>query len=135
MAQLKTQPTDQDVETFLQSVPEPAQSDCRELVAMMAAETDATPVMWGSSMVGFGSRHLRYDSGRELEWFVVGFAPRKRALTLYLTGGLEQHADQLTRLGPHSTGKGCLYVRRLDEVDRTVLAEMIRSAVAVASAE
>jgi hypothetical protein len=127
MAELKTRPTDDDVESFLQSVPEPAQSDCRELVVLMRAATGAEPVMWGSSIVGFGSVHYRYASGREGDWFSVGFSPRKKSLTLYLSDGVDRHAEQLQRLGTHSTGKGCLYITRLADVDREVLAELIGS--------
>lgn len=132
MAELRTQPTGDDVEAFLASLPEPAQSDCRDLVTMMRAATGEPPVMWGSSIVGFGSVHYRYDSGREVDWFPVGFAPRKRTLTLYLGNSIDVHADHLARLGKHSTGKGCLYVKRLDDVDREVLVELIREAASSA---
>jgi hypothetical protein len=128
MAELKTKPTEGDVEAFLQTVPEPAQSDCRELVGLMSAATGAEPVMWGASIVGFGSVHYRYASGREGDWFQVGFSPRKRSLTLYLMNGVDGHSEQLERLGKHSTGKGCLYVKRLDDVDREVLRELITEA-------
>lgn len=131
MAELKTRPNDNDVEAFIASVPEPARSDCRELVAMMRSATGAEPVMWGESIVGFGSRHYRYASGREGDWFAVGFSPRARSLTLYLTGGVERHADRLERLGRHRTGKGCLYVTRLDDVDRDVLAAVVNDAASV----
>jgi len=130
MAELKTRPTDGDVEEFLQSVPEPAQSDCRELASIMSAATGSDPTMWGSSIVGFGSVHYRYASGREGDWFRVGFSPRKRSLTLYLMNGVEAHAEQLERLGKHSTGKGCLYIKRLDDVDREVLVELVNEASA-----
>ena len=131
MAELKTRPNDKDVEAFIASVPEPAQSDCRELVAMMRSATGADPVMWGDSIVGFGSRHYRYASGREGDWFQVGFSPRARSLTLYLTDGVDRHAARLDDLGRHRTGKGCLYVTRLDDVDRDVLAEVINDAAGV----
>jgi hypothetical protein len=128
MAELKTKPTDDDVEAFIDSVPEAARSDCRELVTLMQAATDAPPVMWGSSIVGFGEVHYRYASGREGDWFAVGFSPRKKSLTLYLTGGVDRHAEHLERLGPHTTGKGCLYIKRLDDVDRDVLQALISEA-------
>ena len=130
VAELKTRPTDDDVEAFLQSVPEPAQSDCRVLAAMMRDATGADPVMWGSSIVGFGKVHYQYASGREGDWFRVGFSPRKRALTIYLMDGVDRHADQLERLGPHTTGKGCLYIKRLDDVDADVLAELVGDSAA-----
>jgi hypothetical protein len=125
MAEPKTRPTDGDVEAFLSSVPEPAQSDCRALVTMMSSATGAAPVMWGSSIVGFGSVHYRYASGREGDWFRVGFSPRKRALTVYLMDGVDRHSHQLERLGEHSVGKGCLYIKRLDDVDEDVLVEIV----------
>ncbi len=131
MAELKTRPNDQDVEAFIASVPEPAQSDCRELIGMMRSATGADPVMWGDSIVGFGSRHYRYASGREGDWFRVGFSPRARSLTLYLTDGVDRHAARLDDLGRHRTGKGCLYVTRLDDVDRDVLAAVINDAAGV----
>jgi hypothetical protein len=128
MAELKTTPNDGDVDAFIDSVPEPARSDCRELVALMAAATGAPPVMWGSSIVGFGEVHYRYASGREGDWFAVGFSPRKKNLTVYLTDGIDKHARHLDRLGPHSTGKGCLYIKRLDDIDRAALGSLIREA-------
>lgn len=128
MAELETKPTDDDVDAFLATVPEPTRSDCRELVTIMKAATGADPVMWGSSIVGFGSTHFRYASGREGDWFRVGFSPRKRNLTLYLLDGVDSHAEQLQRLGKHSTGKGCLYIKQLDDVDRGVLVELINDA-------
>ncbi len=131
MAELKTKPTGADVEAFLQAVPEPAQSDCRELVRIMAAATGAEPLMWGSSIVGFGSMRYRYAGGREGDWFQVGFSPRSRNLTLYLTDGVDRHADQLNRLGKHTTGRGCVYVKRLDDVDRGVLVDLINDAAAL----
>ena len=130
MAELKTRPSGDDVDAFLAGVPEPARSDCRELVTLMTTATGSAPVMWGSSIVGFGEHHYRYASGREGDWFEVGFAPRARSLTLYLMGGVERHRDLLDRLGRHTTGKGCLYVKRLDDVDREVLARLLDDAVA-----
>lgn len=131
MAQPKTTPTDGDVAAFIASIEdERVRADCDELVAMMSAATGETPVMWGRSIIGFGTVAYRYASGREGDWFSVGFSPRKRALTLYLMDGVDAHADQLAHLGPHSTGKGCLYLKRLDDVDREVLRQIIGSAAA-----
>lgn len=84
--------------------------------------------MWGSSIVGFGDVHFRYASGHEADWFAVGFSPRKKNLTLYLTDGIDRHTEHLERLGPDATGKGCLYIKRLDAVDREVLDALIREA-------
>ena len=128
MAELKTQPTGANVEAFLQSVPEPARSDCRELVTIMSAATGAQPQMWGSAIVGFGSMRYRYASGQKGDWFRVGFSPRSRNLTLYLADGVDRHAEQLARLGKHTTGKGCVYVKRLDDIERGVLVELINDA-------
>jgi hypothetical protein len=86
--------------------------------------------MWGSSIVGFGSYHYRYESGREGDWFRTGFSPRKQNLTLYIMDGFEKYAALLERLGKFKTGKSCLYVRRLDDVDRKVLAKLIDKSLA-----
>ena len=130
MAELKTKPSDAGVEEFLQSVPdERKRADSRTLLEMMQAATGAPPQMWGSSIVGFGSYHYTYASGREGDWFVTGFAPRKQNLTLYFMGGFDQRADLLAKLGKHKLGKGCLYINRLGDVDRDVLAELIAAAV------
>lgn len=130
MAELKTKASDASVEEFLQSVPdERKQQDSRVLLAMMQTATGAPPQMWGSSIVGFGSYHYTYASGREGDWFVAGFSPRKQNLTLYLMGGLDQHAGLLGKLGKHKLGKGCLYINRLADVDRDVLAQLIDAAV------
>jgi len=130
MAEMKTQPHDGDVAAFLDAIADPArQADARAVCALMERVTDEPPVMWGPSIVGFGSRHRIYDTGREIDWMLVGFAPRKASTTLYVTEGFESHADLLGRLGPHSTGKSCLYVKRLDQVDLKVLEELVRHSV------
>jgi hypothetical protein len=129
MAELKTQANDGDVEEFLSGVePVARREDARAVCALMARVTGADPVMWGASIIGFGQRHLVYESGRELDWMVVGFSPRKAATTLYLPGEPEEYADELDRLGPHTTGKSCLYVKRLADVDQDVLAELVARA-------
>jgi hypothetical protein len=91
--------------------------------------TGHEPRMWGSSIVGFGQYHFKYPSGREGDWFRTGFSPRKQNLTLYVMSGFEGHEKLLARLGKHKTGKGCLYINRLDEVDRDVLSELIRKSL------
>lgn len=126
MAELKTTANDGDVEAFLASISDAArQADARAVCARMARVTGEPPVMWGASIVGFGSRHLVYDSGRELDWMVVGFSPRKAATTLYLPGPVEAYADELGRLGTHTTGKGCLYIKKLSDVDESVLDALV----------
>lgn len=130
MAELKTTRNDGSVDEFLAAVPDPGRrADAVAVCSLMAEVTGAPPAMWGVGIVGFGSRRLRYDTGRELDWFDVGFSPRKQALTLYLPGELSGYADLLDRLGPHRLGKGCLYVKRLADVDAGVLESVLRRAV------
>jgi hypothetical protein len=129
-------PTNKTVENkgsvprFLKSVADPQRrKDCETVAAMMEATTKAKPAMWGTSIVGFGKQHYKYESGREGDWFTAGFSPRKDSLTLYLTGGFRKHGDLLDRLGKYKTGKSCLYIKRLDDVDQTVLKELIARSV------
>jgi len=132
MAELKTKKTEASVDDFLNSLPsEQTQKDCFEIVKLMGQATKAKPKMWGSSIIGFGSTHLKYASGRELDWMMIGFSPRKQNLTLYLTGSLDSYADLLQKLGKHKTGGGCLYVKTLKDVDTKVLKEIIQRSVKV----
>lgn len=121
-----TRPGTGDVDTFLATV-EPARrrEDARSVLAMMREVTGMDPVLWGGSMVGFGRQPYRTADGKEREWFAVGLAPRRAALTLYGLTYHGSHSDLLDRLGPHTTGKGCLYLKRLDDVDPGVLRELI----------
>ncbi|MEV6205781.1 DUF1801 domain-containing protein [Kitasatospora sp. NPDC051914] len=129
MGEPKTVPTDASPEDFLAGVPdERRRTDARALCALIAEATGAPPRMWGGSMVGFGTYHYRYASGREGDWPPVALAPRKQALVLYIAEGFEPHTELLARLGPHGTGKGCLYLKRLADVDRDALAEMVAAA-------
>ncbi|WP_199922868.1 DUF1801 domain-containing protein [Streptomyces sp. NRRL B-24484] len=105
-------------------------AEAQELCALIAAATGAPAEMWGASMVGFGSYSHRYASGRTGEWPPIAFAPRRQALVLYLAEGFEPYAGLLARLGPHTTGRGCLYLRRLADVDRDVLTELVRTSFA-----
>ena len=126
MAELKTQPTDQDVDRFLDSIAdEQRREDCRAISEMMREATGDAPRMWGDSIVGFGRRRYRYASGREGDWFITGFSPRKQNLTLYLWYGFEQDGELLQRLGKHKSGKACLYIKRLSDLDRQALRELI----------
>lgn len=130
MSDNKTVPTDQDVRAFIDGVEgEQKRQDSYELLQMMQEITGEPPVMWGSSMIGFGEQHYKYESGREGDTFVVGFSPRKRAITLYLNCGFDGLQGLLDRLGKHKTGAACLYVNRLDDVDRGVLRELVEQAV------
>lgn len=130
MAELKTKPRTASVAGFIAKVAgEERRADCTKLVEIMKAITRAEPRMWGPSIVGFGDWHYVSDSGREGDWFITGFSPRKQDLSLYLMGGLDIHAEKLARLGKHKRGKGCLYLKRLADVDLAVLKAMIRESV------
>ena len=130
MAELKTKVNRGSVAAFIVTVPDlQKRRDCRELVTVMQRITRAKPEMWGTSIIGFGRYQYRYPGGRIAEWCLTGFSPRKQSLTLYLMGGLERHAAELRKLGTHKTGRTCLYIKSLDDVDRGVLAGMIRTSV------
>jgi hypothetical protein len=137
MAELKTKKTDASVDDFLNALPnEQVRKDCFEIVEMMKRATKEEPKMWGSSIIGFGSIHLKYASGRELDWMRIGFSPRKQNLTLYaLPGSLDTYADLLAKLGKHKRGVGCLYIKTLKDVDAQVLQELIQRSVKVAAKE
>ena len=130
MAELKTKPHDGDVHAFLASVPdERRRGDAIAVCSLMEEITGEPPTMWGTSIVGFGRYRYRYASGREGEWFVVGFSPRKQNLTLYIMDGFGGYQELLGRLGKHSTGKACLYLKRLDDADPEVLRSLIAQSV------
>ena len=131
MAELKTKATDDDAEAFLAAVPdERRRADARQVCDLLARVTGEPAVMWGKAIVGFGRRRLRYDSGRELDWMEIGFSPRKANTTIYLSGGLDTYADLLARLGKHTTGGGCLYLKSLNDVDPAVLEKIVTRSVA-----
>lgn len=126
MAELKTKPNDQDVEAFLNGVEdEKKRQACFTVQEIMEQATGAKAKMWGDSIVGFGSYHYKYASGREGEWMLTGFAPRKRNLTLYIMSGFDEYDQLLAKLGKYSTGKSCLYINRIDDVDLDVLKELV----------
>ena len=130
MAELKTKLNDASVDEFLESVKdEQTRADCYQILDMMQKASKAAPKMWGTSIIGFGDYHYKYESGRENDWFLAGFSPRKQNLTLYLMGGFEGQAELLGQLGKHSLGKGCLYIKKLEEVDTKVLKKLISSSV------
>lgn len=129
MAELKTRPTADSARDHVDTISDPERRrDCLELMAMMSEVSGEPPVLWGGSIVGFGSYRYRYASGRTGKWFRVGFASRKRALTLYLTSNLDDWVQHLDALGPHRRGKGCLYVRRLSDLRRGQLRRLIAEA-------
>ena len=125
-AERKTRATKGSVEKCLGALDPDRRTDCETLVRMLTRVTKAPPKMWGKAIVGFGDVHMTYESGRELDWFVAGFSPRKKDLTLYLMGCPPLEGDLGKRLGKHSIGKGCLYIQRLSDVDLGVLEEIAR---------
>ncbi len=130
MAELKTKGTGKSVKKFIDGIAdEKMRRDCRKLLKLMGEVTKAKPKMWGSSMVGFGTYHYKYASGREGDWFLTGFSPRKLNLTLYLMAGFGRYDGLLKKLGKYKTGKSCLYVRTLDDIDPSTLKSLIRESV------
>jgi hypothetical protein len=130
MAELKTKKNEASVAEFLNAIrDETRRQDCFTVLELMKKATKAEPKMWGSSIVGFGEYHYQYESGRAGDWFQMGFSPRKQTLTLYLMSGLEAHRELLAKLGKHKTGKGCLYINHLADIEIKVLKEMIGQTV------
>ena len=130
LAEIKTKQTDSSVEAFIDKLPdEQKRKDSRIILQMMEKASKEKPKMWGSSMIGFGN--VRYKSpatGREVDWFKIGFSPRKGNLSLHLISDFKQHADSLKKLGKHKTGVGCLYINKLEDVDIKVLEKIINAA-------
>jgi Domain of unknown function (DU1801) len=130
MAEPKTKPTDLSVETFLITVADEARrADCFKVMKLMQKITKAKAAMWGAAIVGFGSYHYRYASGQEGDWPLTGFSPRKQNLTIYIMSGFEQHVDLMNRLGKYKTGKSCLYLKQLEDVDLGILSKLIDQSV------
>lgn len=127
MAELKTKPNDQSVEAFLNGIEDKKRrADCLALLALMKEATQEEPKMWGDSIVGFGSYHYKYASGREGDWFLTGFSPRKQNLTLYIMAGFSRYDELMQGLGKYTTGKACLYVKKLEDVDLGTLRELVK---------
>jgi hypothetical protein len=130
MAENKTKPTSGSVQGFLEGIENPVKrNDSMALVQLMSEITGADPVMWGDAIVGFGDYRYKYASGREGDWFQVGFSPRKQNLSIYVMGYLEQYPDILKDLGKYKHGKGCLYVKRLEDIDMEVLRSLIETSI------
>jgi hypothetical protein len=134
MPELKTKATSASVTAFLETVDELRRADCKALVKLLQAATGSKPKMWGPSIIGFGEHAYKNAAGKSVDWFVAGFSPRKRDLTLYLMPGVQRYPEYLAKLGPHSTGKSCLYIKRLDDVDVKVLERLVTAAVKCARA-
>ena len=130
-SKLKTQPNDASVAAFLDGISdERRRKDALAVLALMKKVTKAEPKMWGGSIVGFGLRHYQYASGRNGDWFVMGFSPRKAALVLYRMGGLQPHAALLKSLGKHKTGGGCLYIQNLEDIHQPTLISLMKESLA-----
>lgn len=128
MSENKTQPTVVSVEDFIADVPHPTrQADARVLDEMFRRITGYEPRMWGPTIIGYGQYHYIYDSGREGDCCATGFSPRKANLSLYIMPGYQDYSEILSRLGKHKTGKACLYINKLADVDLTVLEELVRT--------
>jgi Domain of unknown function (DU1801) len=129
-AELKTKVNDASVKNFLASIPDEGQrNDTQQIFEMLQQATKAEPKMWGESIIGFGTYHYIGKSGREGDWYVAGVSPRKQNLTLYVMNGWEPYPELLAKLGKHSLGKGCLYIKRLDDVNLPTLKKLISQAV------
>jgi hypothetical protein len=136
MATLKTQPTKESVNEFLDKIAdEQRRKDCQVVLKLMSDVTGAKAEMWGPSIVGFGRYRYKYESGREGEWMITGFSPRKGDLTLYLTPGCEQFFELMKNLGQHKTGKSCLYIKKLADVDLKLLRQLVEKVVAKTAAK
>lgn len=128
MAELKTKKTDESVAAFLNKVEdEQKRKDSFEIIAVMQAATGLPPKMWGTGIIGFGSYHYKYESGHEGDMCLIGFSPRKQNIALYGMGGAERNYDLLQKLGKHKTGKGCLYINKLNDVNPGILKEIIKA--------
>ena len=130
MAQLKTKQNDKSVEDFLNEITdEKKRQDSFTILELMEKATGKNPKMWGANIVGFGSYSYKYESGREGEWFLAGFAPRKGNLTLYIMSGFSKYAELLAKLGKHKTGNSCLHIKKTEDVNLDVLREMIEKSI------
>jgi len=130
MAELKTRKTNASVADFLNAIGDKKKrSDARKVAAMMRKATGSRAKMWGTSIVGFGSYHYKYASGREGDWMLTGFSPRKQNVTLYIMAGFKEFDALMGKLGKHRTGKSCLYIKKLDDVDTNVLESLINRSV------
>ncbi len=130
MSDLKTQRNDGDVRAYLEGVAnQRRREDSLVVLDIMGEITGEAAEMWGSSIVGFGSYRYKYASGREGDWFLTGFAPRKQSLTLYIMPGFDRYESLMSRLGKYKTGKSCLYINKLDDVNLDVLKELIAASV------
>ena len=130
MAELKTKLNDKDVHQFISGIAdEQKRADCLEILGLMSELTGCEPKMWGDSIVGFGKYHYKGKSGREGDWFLTGFSPRKQNISIYTMSGFSEMPELMKKLGKFKTGSGCLYVNKLTDVDKSVLRQVIRQSV------
>ena len=130
MAALKTTPNDRSVEAFLDGIgDEKKKRDSYSILELMRQVTGEEAQMWGDSIVGFGSYHYKYASGREGDWFLTGFSPRKQAITLYIMAGFDRYEALTSQLGYYKTGKSCLYIKKLEDIDLPTLRELVKQSV------
>jgi len=130
VAELKTKVNKASVDKFIKSIKdEQTKDDCYKILDMMQKAAKAEPKMWGTSIIGFGNYHYKYASGREGDWFITGFSPRKQNLTLYIMSGFDEYESLLKRLGKHSKSKSCLYIKKLEDIDMKVLKELVTRSV------
>jgi hypothetical protein len=130
MAELKTQKNNASVVAFLSTVEnDQRKKDSFTVMELMKKITKSEPSMWGPSIIGFGSYHYTYASGREGDWFLTGFSPRKQNLTVYIMSGFKKYDEILNRLGKYKTGKSCLYINKMEDIDFDVLKELIQASV------
>jgi hypothetical protein len=131
MAELKTKKNTADVSAFIAAIDnEQTRNDCERLAVMMSEVTGAPPAMWGTSIVGFGTYHYVYATGRTGDWPLCGFSPRKQNLTLYIMNGFDQYESMMKDFGKYKTGKSCLYVKRLDDINQSSLRKLLEASVA-----
>lgn len=137
LVEIKTKPTAASVEEFINNLPdEQKRKDSFTLMEMMKKATKEEPVLWSNSIIGFGNKRYKSPAtGREVDWLLIGFAPRKANLSLHVTVDVKKHADKLNKLGKHKTGVGCLYINKLEDVDLKVLKEIIDTSVKLKSSE
>ena len=127
MTELKTQPSDSSVVDFIMSVEhERRREDALTLLNVFSRVTAQPPVLWGDSMIGFGEYHYKYTSGREGDWFLTGFSPRKQNISLYIMAGFDRYEELMSQLGKYKTGKSCLYINKLADIDVEVLDKLIK---------
>ena len=130
MAELKTKKTEASVDDFIAAIEDDQRrKDCKAVMAIMKRVTKSSPKMWGTNIVGYGSYHYKYASGQEGDWPLTGFSPRKQNLTLYIMAGFDDYPELMAKLGKYKTGKSCLYLKRLSDVDTAVLEQLVAASV------